>query len=298
MRILALDIGGTSIKSAAYDEGILCRIKEQDTGARSGGAFVMKKVEEIIRSYGSCDAIGISTAGQVDVKNGQIRYANENIPEYTGMKVRDMMEETFHVPVVVENDVNAAALGEGYYGAAKNYGDYLCLTYGTGVGGAIVIGGQIFRGYAGSAGEVGSMVIHGGQTQKGSRIKGSYEETASTSALVRMAQIYDPTITSGRLLMEKLDDDKIQRVVDYWVQEVSYGLVSLIHIFNPPCVLIGGGIMAQESIVEKVRQETMERIMPSFRDLELKRAELGNAAGLWGAIYLAEKRLDLKGGLL
>ena len=91
-------------------------------------------------------------------KEGYIRYANENIPGYTGMRIRDILEEEFHVPVAVENDVNAAAIGEGRFGAGKDMEDFLCITYGTGVGGAVVIGKEIYRGDSFSAGEFLSLI--------------------------------------------------------------------------------------------------------------------------------------------
>ena len=121
--VAALDIGGTSIKSGLWDGTRLLRMAEQDTNAKNGGAYVMERAIEILKSYQPFDAIGISTAGQVDSVRGCIRYANENIPGYTGMEVRRILEEEFHVPVAVENDVNAAAAGEAAFGAGKEEKD-------------------------------------------------------------------------------------------------------------------------------------------------------------------------------
>ena len=119
MRIAALDIGGTSIKSGIWDGKQTLELKEWDTNASRGGACLMARAVAILHTYGDFDAIGISTAGQVDSEQGSIYYANDNIPGYTGTKIRDILEAEFGVPVAVENDVNAAALGELYFGAAK-----------------------------------------------------------------------------------------------------------------------------------------------------------------------------------
>ena len=146
MRIAALDIGGTSIKSGIWDGKQTLELKEWDTNASRGGACLMARAVAILHTYGDFDAIGISTAGQVASEQGSIYYANDNIPGYTGTKIRDILEAEFGVPVAVENDVNAAALGELYFGAAKGAENFLCLTYGTGVGGAIVIDGSIYPG--------------------------------------------------------------------------------------------------------------------------------------------------------
>ena len=110
MRIAALDIGGTSIKSGVWDGTMVYQWKETPTNASEGGVRLMERAKEILREYAPFDAVGISTAGQVDTEKGAIYYANENIPEYTGMEVRRIMEECFGVPVWVENDVNAAAV--------------------------------------------------------------------------------------------------------------------------------------------------------------------------------------------
>ena len=179
MRIAALDIGGTSIKSGIWDGQKLLETREWDTNAKQGGVYVVDRAVEILRTYEPFDAVGISTAGQVDAKEGAIRYANDNIPGYTGMRIRDRMESEFHVPAAVENDVNAAALGEARFGAGKGYEDFLCITYGTGVGGAIVIGQKIYTGSMWSAGEFGGILVHPNE-----RTEGDHPQAATKSTLL------------------------------------------------------------------------------------------------------------------
>jgi len=152
MKIAVLDIGGTSIKSGIWRGEGLEEVREQDTNAKEGAGAVMERAGKILHSYGSFDAVGISTAGQVNFREGSISYANSNMPGYTGMKVRELMEKEFGVPAAVENDVNAAALGEGKFGAGRGEKDFLCITYGTGVGGAIVVNQELYRGSSFSAG--------------------------------------------------------------------------------------------------------------------------------------------------
>ena len=86
---------------------------------------------------------------------------------------------------------------------------------------------------------------------------------------------------------------EVKKVVDDWIQEIAHGLVTLIHVFNPRSVIIGGGVMVQEYVAESVRTVVSERIMPSFRDVEISVASLGNKAGLWGAVYIAEQKLKI-----
>ena len=142
MRIAVVDVGGTSIKSGMWEDGTIKDVRETDTNAKLGGVHVMQTVIGILKGYEDFQAVGISTAGQVDTEKGMILYANENIPGYTGTKIRENIESVFHVPAAVRNDVNSAAAGEAFCGAGREQKDFLCLTYGTGVGGAIVIDGE------------------------------------------------------------------------------------------------------------------------------------------------------------
>ena len=145
----------------------------------------MERVKGLIHSYHDFEAIGISTAGEVNTEDGSIFYANSNIPGYTGMPVKQIMEEEFCVPAAVENDVNAAALGELRMGAGAGCDDFLCLTYGTGVGGSIVMNGSVYPGSSFSAGSFGGMVIHPEEKVGTDSLEGCYERCASTTGLVR-----------------------------------------------------------------------------------------------------------------
>ena len=244
MKTIALDIGGTSIKAGEIVDGVLHSHSEFDTDAKQGGEFVIHRAMNLISQYSNFDRIGISTAGQVDSEQGSIRFANENIPGYTGMRIKDIMTEKFQVPVAVENDVNSAALGEAHYGAGKGIDDFLCL-------------------------------------------RGCYERYASTGALVRKAMEFDSALSSGRKIFEQMDHPKVQAIVDDWIQEILYGLTSLIHIFNPSCVILGGGIMNESYIIQKLQASVYNNIMPSYSNVVLKQAKLGKQAGLLGISYLA-----------
>lgn len=292
MNVVVLDIGGTSIKSGLLVDGKLCDVRERPTDAKKGGLHVVEKAREIIRGYSMFERIGISTAGQVDSEKGRIRYANENIPGYTGMDIRGILEESFKVPVAVENDVNAAAIGEANFGAGQDYNDFLCLTYGTGVGGAIVLNKKVYTGSMFSAGEFGGIVVHGSaRNVKEDMFSGCYERYASTTALVRKAMEFDKTLNNGRKIFERIGEDNVKIIVDNWIGEIALGLTSLIHIFNPPCIVLGGGIMKQKYILEKLRYLLYDNIMSSFHNVILKQAELGNTAGLWGAGKMAQDML-------
>lgn len=291
MRIAALDIGGTSIKSGLWENGSLTGLKEQDTRAKEGGAALIARAAAILEEYLPFDAIGISTAGQVDTKQGRIYYANDNIPGYTGTEVRRLLKERFHVPVSVENDVNAAALGEAHFGAARDCSDFLCLTYGTGVGGAIVLGGSVYTGSTWSAGSFGGIVTHPEDLKAGEEYSGCYEKYASATGLVKLAQELDPELKNGRILFERIEQPQVRQVIDRWIGEILIGLVTLIHSFNPARIVLGGGVMEQPYVMEQIRKRLYPMLSPGFRSVEVLRAGLGNQAGLYGAVYQAQTLL-------
>jgi predicted NBD/HSP70 family sugar kinase len=291
MRIAVLDIGGTSIKSGLWNGQELVEVREQDTEAKKGAAHVVSRILEILETYRPFDGVGISTAGQVNSEGGYIRYANENIPGYTGTRLKDIVASEFGTPVAVENDVNAAALGEAAWGAGKDHDDFLCLTYGTGVGGAIIIGKKIYSGSMFSAGEFGGIMVHPEDCVKGQPFSGCYEKYASATALVAEALKRDETLTNGRQIFARFQEPEVREIVDRWIDEIVHGLVTVIHIFNPSCVILGGGVMEQPYILGQVRERTAGRIMDSFRGVELKTAALGNQAGLMGASWMAMEQM-------
>lgn len=286
-RYITFDIGGTSTKWAVVENGVLSARPEFPSPSQEGGeaifeALLLRLQEERF------DGIAISTAGQVNVEEGSILYANENIPHYTGFPWRKRLEALFQVPVYVENDVNAAALGEHVYGQAKA-DNFLCLTYGTGVGGAIFINGQLYRGAGFVAGEMGALPISLENRVKGQYFRGCYEEVASASALVRRAASLNPAWASGRALLAAKEDPRLQAVIEDWLQAVLFGLAGLIHLFNPELLVLGGGIMENAWLFAQLEQKLPEYVMPSFRHYRLQAASLGNQAGLYGALAGLEK---------
>ena len=294
MRVLALDIGGTAIKSALLDEGgQVLQEGETPSEGRRGGKRLMERAKAVIDDYTGYDAIGVSTTGQVDAREGRIIFANENVPCYSGMQVARILRTHARVPVVVENDVNAAALGEAHFGAGVGERDFLCLTYGTGVGGAIVIDGRIYGGADGVAGEMGHILTHPEGLPCACGQRGCYEQYASTSALMRRAREVEPSLRNGRALFERFSArEDLQAIVAAWVAEVTYGLISLVHTFNPSLIVLGGGVMRQAVVVQAVRDRLYPRLMQSYRGVRLEGARLGNQAGIFGAFVLARRALE------
>lgn len=291
MKKMVLDVGGTAIKSGIFEEGALSCLQETPTPASQGGPQVVRRVIQIISDYQkdhSFDEIGISTAGQVNPYEGRIIYANENIPGYTGTPLRAILEEQFRLPVYIENDVNCAALGEAFFGAGQGEDSFACLTYGTGVGGALYLNGDIFRGSTCSAGEFGATVVHPEDRRLWEdAYSGCYEKYASTTALVAMAQAKDPSLDSGRKIFARRDDPVVEAVLRQWIREIVYGLTSIVHMLNPSCIILGGGVMEQPGLPEQIQEQLYQSIMPSYRHVKIRKARLGNQAGMLGAAALS-----------
>ena len=287
-RIAAIDMGGTNLKACLFERGVPVLQREAPSEAKRGGTHLLERAVALLAEFQPFDALGVSTAGQVDPASGSIRYANDNIPGYTGTDVRGFFQARFQRPAAVVNDVYAAALGEGRRGAAQGERDYLCLTYGTGIGGGVVLDGQLYYGSGPCAGVMlGGLVTHP-EVMGDDPFDRCYERWASATALVERGRAVDAGLDSGRAIFARLEEPEVRAVVYAWLDEVAAGLCSLIHTYNVPCVVLGGGVMEQPYAIQGARTRTQARMIPGFRGVRIEGAKLGNMAGLYGAAGLAE----------
>ncbi|MDE5604842.1 MAG: ROK family protein [Eubacterium sp.] len=292
MRILAFDIGGTNIKYALCDENFKLSDKHSiPTDAKQGGQFIINKVIEIIESYENIDRVAISTAGQVDSENGIVVYSTDNIPYYTGMMVKKIIENKTGTPTYVENDVNAAATGEAQFGSAIGASDFICLTFGTGIGGAIYLNNKLYKGSSCSAGEFGHIITHAGGRPCTCGGEGCFEQYASASSLVKAVKKVTGKDMNGFEIFkeENFSNPEIRHVIDSWIDEIIIGLKSLINIFNPSLIVLGGGIMNEKYIIDLIDRKIYKQLMNSFGKVNIVNTKLGNDAGLLGAAYEASK---------
>ena len=290
MKILAFDIGGTEIKYAFCDENFnLTEKKSIPTNAHEGGKRIIERVLEIIKSCNGIDRIGISTAGQVNSIKGEIVYATDSIPGYTGTKIKEIIESETGIPTAVENDVNSAAIGEAIFGAAKGCESFVCLTYGTGIGGAVFLNGKLFTGSSFSAGEFGHMITHPGGKPCTCGGQGCYEAYASAKALTEEVSKKLGREMNGREVFAGFDNHEIKSVIDEWIDEIVIGLKNLVYIFNPALIIAGGGIMNEKYITVEINKRLQAQLMKSFCGVKVEKALMGNDANKLGAAYLASK---------
>lgn len=283
---ITIDIGGTSIKHGVINEEITFLVKKEcETNASLGGPHIMHTIESIIREYQmqyEISGVAISTAGMVDHQKGEIIYASELIPQYTGTKIKQSIQKMFDIPCEVENDVNCAGLSEAMVGAGKGTKSSLCLTIGTGIGGCIIINNQIYHGFSGSACEVGYMHLPGGEFQK----------LGATTALVeKVAAQKGDSIKKwdGKRIfaLAKEGDVICNQAIDEMVDVLGQGIANLCYVFNPEIVILGGGIMAQKEFLEEKIQESLNRfLLPVIRtNTKLEFAKNKNQAGMLGAYF-------------
>lgn len=292
MKTLTVDIGGTNIQYAVIDENDeIDYFYEYPTHASQGGRQIIRGLaEELCPHMDQVASIGISTANQVDSKTGVIIYANDNIPDYTGTPVKAILEEKLAVPVIVENDVNAAAIGEREFGSHEGLEDFIMLTYGTGVGGAILLDGKLYKGSNSGAGEFGHMITHIDGVRCNCGQFGCYERYASTQALVYQAKKIEPLYDNGKIIMKALEEGKdagLTAIYHDWIHEISQGLITIIVSLQPDRILLGGGIMENSQVVADIEEDIKKTLMSSFSHVSIQSASLGNKAGLYGMLHLA-----------
>ncbi|MDJ1184373.1 ROK family protein [Roseofilum casamattae] len=286
--VIGIDIGGTGIKLGRFDRQGTCQQSLTiDTPQPATPEAVVAAVAEAIATLDpqkECLAIGIGVPGPVD-KSGKISRIAINLSNWKDVPLAPWLEETTGRPVILENDANCAGLGEFWIGAGRSYHDMLLLTLGTGVGGAIILNGELFTGRHGTAGELGLMTVemYGHECNSGNR--GSLEQQLSIPAIRRRSKL-DPQ------KLGHLAESGNRQALEFWHNyghRLGAGLANLIYIFTPEAIVIGGGISKSFSFfIPATLAEVEQRVLPTSREgLEILVAELGNQAGMVGAAKLA-----------
>lgn len=305
-KFAGVDIGGTSVKLGIITgEGEVLARKEAIYTDEHDGRSVMQVIIDSIRELlddekmaaEDLSGIGVCAAGCINSNTGSVMKNGGNVPGWSHTEVCRQLKEEFGQPCSLANDANCAVLGEFWKGAAMGYSDVVGITIGTGIGGGVIVRGRILEGTHGYAGELGHFPTHAGGKKCLCGIRGCYERYASTSSLIRKAVTEDPELKSGRILFSAAEagDRHALALLDEWTDEIAYGIAGFVHVFDPQLVLIGGGVSAQEKLlIEPLRRKVLGMIMPDFADeLEFRRAQLGNDAGMIGAVYYLLSRENI-----
>ena len=307
--IFAADLGGTHLRAATVDRNGKIRFRfKQNTPHTPDAAAI---VDAIVTAVRECEkqgdggdeisAVSLVVPGTVKVEDGAVVTA-PNLPCLDGFRLAAALTEQLHLPAFLENDANAAAVGEMWQGAAVGCKTIICVTLGTGVGGGIILDGKLWRGVDGAAAEIGHMCVDpfgGVACTCGSR--GCLEVFASATAIVRMTREASPRYPDS--ILQGHDDRTAAMIFDAGKQGdelaleifrrmgvyLGIGLANLINILNPEMIVIGGGVVNGWDLFEKhMHQQVEERAFPLLAArVKIERAKCGDDAGLLGAARLA-----------
>jgi glucokinase len=305
---IGVDLGGTKMLVGVLDSERQVHYEGHES---SFGRTEDQLVEDLARELTEAREArpGVVTAGlgipcTIDRERG-VAIAGVNLP-ITDVPIRDLMTERLGLPVFVDNDANAAALAEHRFGAARGAENAVMLTIGTGIGGGLIIDGELYRGSTGAAAELGHMVIQldGPKCQGACPSHGCAEVLASGTALGRYGReaaerepesalgkaLAAGTEFSGRLVVEAAQggDQVAAGVLEHVGRHLGAHLVGLANAFDPDVIVIGGGVSAAgDLLLGPAREEVSRRALPPMNKVKVVRAELGPAAGMIGAATMA-----------
>ncbi len=311
-----IDVGGTNIKFGLfYPDGKIIYKEQRPTMADKGATPLMHLITNIAERlimHASEDELevaylGVGTPGAIDFKTGQVLGQTPHIPGWGGMEIGENLRNRLNMPVWVDNDVNSMSLAELKFGAAVGAKSAICVTVGTGVGGAVVIDGKLVRGHTHSAGELGHMTINfEGPLCKCGK-KGCVEAYCSTSAIISrtkkklekdMTPVFQELIggniekISIKIITAaaKQDDYIAKEVLEEAAEYLAIGLGNIANLLNPQIIIIGGGIVdGSPEFINYVSLAVRKLAFPSaVKELKITKAALGNDAGFIGAGLLGE----------
>jgi len=308
---VGVDVGGTKVLGGVVDaSGKVLATSRRDT-PREGGSELTKTIAEValeLMQSHSVSAVGVSAAGFVS-SDRKTMLATPNIADWNGVQLDLELEKLIGLPVVIENDANAAAWGEAKFGSGRNQAHMMMLTIGTGVGGGIVVNNELYRGAFGIAAEFGHLRVVPEGHLCGCGARGCFEQYASGSALRRHAREAisaspdlarnllargDGTIDglTGQAITDAAREGDAVALAAFQTtaQYLGAGIASLAVLLDPSCVVIGGGVIDAGEILLAPTREAMKRYMPfagKHPYPEIVAAELGNEAGLVGVADLA-----------
>lgn len=298
---IGIDLGGTQTKyGLVRSDGILLFKSAMETPAKSGARVLLdnlKRVAEIAAKQAAelgykPAAIGVATAGWVEADTGRVVYATENLPGWTGTQIGEELALASGLPVAVENDANALAIGEKHFGAAKSFDNFVCLTLGTGLGGGCYIGGTLNRGTHYLANQIGHIPLVPDGLLCSCGVRGCLEPYVNAAALIRYAG--NPHASAAQVIAaanvgEKWANEAVRVLARY----LARGCATLVALLDPKALILGGGLIENNPVLISVLSEELAELVRPWenRALRVIRSELGYHGGVLGASALAFERI-------
>jgi len=314
--VIGIDLGGTFVRAGMFDDqgNILATNQvpiEAKRGAEEGLGRISTLIEQTVYDSGSqaLGGIGIGATGPVDPLRGVIQNPY-TLPGWEEVPIVTRLQDRFGVPVCLENDADAASLGEYWMGAGKNVSRLVAVTVGTGIGTACIIDGEIYRGLNGAHPEAGHQIIDPAGPQCYCGARGCWEVLASGTAIAHAAQARlaeypssglislahgDSAQIDARMVAEAaLQDDPLARqIIDRAAEYFSLGLINVINFWVPEVIVLSGGVMINQELFMPAIQNAIARhnVMVPARQVRILPAALGYHAGLYGAAYTIFKKI-------
>lgn len=293
--VIGIDVGGTHVRGARFDGPIYGVPELVETDAPRRTADVLAAVIDVCTTLGSATAVGVGFAGLVDFDAGRLVWS----PHLDhGLDLGPALSDVLGVPVVVDNDANAAALAEATGGSGMGYRSVFMVTIGTGIGGGLVIDGRVERGRS-FLGEVGHIQVDPSGPLCACGATGCWEAVASGSALDRAAHaVLGPGATGRDLVRVAVDDPNAAAALDRVARWIGVGLAAVVSAFDPDIIVVGGGVGAEGSTILPAAVEAMEGVVPGYAKrlpTPVVAARFGTAAGVVGAALLASRGLRVVG---
>ncbi len=296
---IGVDLGGTNLRAAAVDQdGNLLAQVSASTSPEKGREHVIGEIVDSIQQLrskqidGRFAGVGIGVPGFILMEKGIILNSN-NLSFLEDMPLRDEIESRLGAPVILENDANAAALGESWIGAGAGVGSLVLLTLGTGIGGGIVYKGRVMHGFLGMAGELGHLTVVPNGNPCGCGNVGCLEKHASATAITCTAELMrvtaHPNPTAEDIYNLAVEGDwKARQIFTSMGEALGIALAMLVNTFNFPLYLLSGGPLPAWDYFAPSMLEQVKRRSFTFRNTQtrIEKAKLGNQAGLFGAAYL------------
>ena len=300
---IGVDLGGTNLRAAAVNE--TGKVLERVSVPAHYDAGRMQVVSEIVATIGKVRdriprgmlrGVGIGVPGFIDIEKG-IVVGSSNLPGFNDFPVRDEIQKHLGIPIILENDANAAALGEKWIGAGQNVNDLILLTLGTGIGGGVISRGKILHGSHGMAGEFGHMTVFPDGNPCGCGNTGCLEKHASATAIAAMGRMmhFGQEINTAEdvFRLAQAGNERAHWVFQAMGRALGIALASLINAFNFPLYLLSGGpLPAWDFFAPSMLAEVHKRSFTFARTgTRIEKALLGADAGLLGAAYLPFQEL-------
>lgn len=293
MTTLGLDLGGTKIAAAVVRDGRILADRRAPTPQTGFDAVIARMAElahELLQAHPEVRAVGIGSPGPLDFARRRVVFA-PNIPGMEDVPIVEALEERVPLPVVLENDANAAGYAEHRYGAARDLDSSVYVTLSTGIGGGLFLGDRVIRGAHGVAGEIGHMTLLPGGPLGGDGSLGSWEAIAAGRAIARDASYaYGVDMRTEEVFgRARQNESKALRIVDNATRFTGIGLANLVKVFDPDAFVVGGGMASAGAFyMDRVRAAAREHL-EGWPEPVLLPAELGTDAGVIGAAAVAER---------